>query len=278
MSTQTTTTAAETATSTIATTVFPFLRYQDARAAIRWLGAALGFAENGVFDGPDGSVAHAELRFGDGLVMLGSYRDDALAVKPPRLLGGSTHSVCLVDGDPDARHARAVAAGAEVVRPLADQHYGARDFTCRDPEGTLWTVSTYRPAGGADLNVEIAYADGRAAVDWLQRAFGLEPQLVVPGDDGGVAHAELRCEGESAVVMLHGASAVSQLGVGSARRLGGTSGGVYLVVADPNAHHARARAAGAEVVRPLETMDYGSREYSCRDLEGNLWSFGTYRP
>lgn len=236
MSTETTASAAESAGPTTGTTAFPFLRYQDARAAIGWLVSALGFAEKAVYDGPDGSVAHAELRFGDGLFMLGSYRDDALAVKPPRLLGGSTHSVCLVDADPDARHARAVAAGAEVVRPLADQHYGARDFTCRDPEGTLWTVSTYRPAGGADLNVEIAYEDGRAAVDWLQRAFGFEPQL------------------------------------------GGTSGGVYLVVADPDAHHARARAAGAEIARSLEDMNYGSREYSCRDLEGNLWSFGTYRP
>jgi uncharacterized glyoxalase superfamily protein PhnB len=278
MSTQTTSGAAQAANPTTATTVFPFLRYQDARAAIRWLVDALGFAEKAVYAGPGDSVAHAELRFGDGLVMLGSYRDDALGVKPPRQLGGSTHSVCLVDGDPDARHARAAAAGAEIVRPLADQSYGARDFTCRDPEGTPWTVSTYRPAGGADLNVEVAYEDGRAAVGWLERAFGFAPQLVVPAPDGGVAHAELRCEGDGGVVMLFGARGLSRLGVGSARHLGGTSGGVYLVVADPDAHHDRARAAGAELVRPLEDTEYGSREYGCRDLEGNLWSFGTYRP
>jgi len=53
---------------------------------------------------------------------------------------------------------------------------------------------------------------------------------------------------------------------------------VYVYVEDVDAHHARARAAGAEIVRPLQDTDYGSREYSVRDLEGHLWSFGTYHP
>jgi uncharacterized glyoxalase superfamily protein PhnB len=56
------------------------------------------------------------------------------------------------------------------------------------------------------------------------------------------------------------------------------SGAVYVVVDDPDAHHDRAVAAGAEVVRPLADLDYGSRDYAARDPEGNLWSFGTYRP
>jgi uncharacterized glyoxalase superfamily protein PhnB len=53
---------------------------------------------------------------------------------------------------------------------------------------------------------------------------------------------------------------------------------LYVVDADPDAHHARAVAAGARIVRELEDMSYGSREYSVRDPEGNLWSFGTYDP
>jgi uncharacterized glyoxalase superfamily protein PhnB len=53
---------------------------------------------------------------------------------------------------------------------------------------------------------------------------------------------------------------------------------IYLVVDDPDAHHTTARAAGATVVRELQDTDYGSREYSVRDPEGNLWSFGTYDP
>jgi uncharacterized glyoxalase superfamily protein PhnB len=53
---------------------------------------------------------------------------------------------------------------------------------------------------------------------------------------------------------------------------------LYIVVPDPDAHHARATAAGATVVRELQDTDYGSREYSVRDPGGNLWSFGTYDP
>jgi uncharacterized glyoxalase superfamily protein PhnB len=51
-----------------------------------------------------------------------------------------------------------------------------------------------------------------------------------------------------------------------------------VVVEDPDAHHARAKAAGADVIRELEDQDYGSRDYSARDFEGNTWSFGTYNP
>ena len=53
---------------------------------------------------------------------------------------------------------------------------------------------------------------------------------------------------------------------------------LYLVVSDPDAHHARAVDAGAEVVIPLRDEEYGSRGYSALDPEGNVWSFGTYRP
>jgi uncharacterized glyoxalase superfamily protein PhnB len=53
---------------------------------------------------------------------------------------------------------------------------------------------------------------------------------------------------------------------------------VYAVVPDPDAHHARARAEGATIVREPAGEDYGSREYSARDLEGNPWCFGTYDP
>lgn len=53
---------------------------------------------------------------------------------------------------------------------------------------------------------------------------------------------------------------------------------IYTVVTDPDAHHDRAKAAGALIVRDLVDQPYGSREYSARDLEGNLWSFGTYDP
>jgi uncharacterized glyoxalase superfamily protein PhnB len=58
----------------------------------------------------------------------------------------------------------------------------------------------------------------------------------------------------------------------------GVTAGIYIAVTDPDKHHERAVAAGARIVHPLTDQDYGSREYSCMDPEGNLWSFGTYVP
>jgi uncharacterized glyoxalase superfamily protein PhnB len=114
------------------------------------------------------------------------------------------------------------------------------------------------------------YADAPAAVDWLEKAFGFERKAVHPAPDGTIAHAELRFG--NGMVMF-----------GSKRPPDPANpwtqeSGLYVVVDDIDAHHARARQAGAEIVRPPADTDYGSREYSARDLEGRLWSFGTYRP
>ena len=68
------------------------------------------------------------------------------------------------------------------------------------------------------------------------------------------------------------------LGLHTPREVGATTAGVYVVVEDVDAHHARAAAAGAEIVRGPEDTSYGSREYLARDPEGHLWSFGTYQP
>jgi uncharacterized glyoxalase superfamily protein PhnB len=110
----------------------------------------------------------------------------------------------------------------------------------------------------------LRYRDANAAVDWLERGFGLEQKAVHRGDDGTVHHAELRLG--DGLVML------------GQQRDGGWTNGIYVVVSDPDAHHARAVAAGAQIVRGPEDMDYGSREYGARDPEGNVWSFGTYDP
>jgi len=127
-------------------TFHPVLRYRDARAAIAWLERAFGFQPKAVHDGDDGAVAHAELTFRGGWIMLGTARDpsaggyDAVA-QPP-----GTASVYVVVDDPDALHDRVVAAGGEIVMPLTDQDYGSRDFTARDPEGNLWSFGTYDPS------------------------------------------------------------------------------------------------------------------------------------
>lgn len=130
--------------------VIPALHYDRAAEIIAWLERAFGFEPQLVHAAPDGRVVHAELRTGPGpdagWLMVGSAEDSGLGVRPPRRLGGATASFYLVVGDPDAHHARARAAGAEVVRAPADMPYGGREYTARDPEGQLWSFGTYRPA------------------------------------------------------------------------------------------------------------------------------------
>jgi uncharacterized glyoxalase superfamily protein PhnB len=125
--------------------VFPFLRYEDAAAAMAWLQNAFGFEEHMVHRDAAGAVAHAELRAGQGMVMLGSAAKGALDMKSTRALGGSSHGVYVVVSDPDAHYARARRGGAEVVRPLADTGYGGREYTVRDYEGNFWSFGTYQP-------------------------------------------------------------------------------------------------------------------------------------
>lgn len=85
--------------------MFPFLRYRNARKAIEWLGNVFGFEVHSLMDAEDGTVAHAELRFGPGIIMVGEARDDALGVKSPL----------------------------------------EREYTARDLEGHLWSFGTYQP-------------------------------------------------------------------------------------------------------------------------------------
>jgi uncharacterized glyoxalase superfamily protein PhnB len=122
--------------------IHPTLRYDDARAAIAFLTGALGFVEQHVTTADDGSIGHAELSFGDGVVMLGTRATPA----DPFDTGRAVVYLALDSAEAvDAHHARAVAAGAEVVMELVDQPYGSREYAVRDPEGNVWSVGSYRP-------------------------------------------------------------------------------------------------------------------------------------
>src|SRR5581483_11067225 len=103
----------ETTTGTTTQRVFPTLRYRDARAAIRWLCDAFGFVEQAVY-GEGERVDHAQLTYDGGMIMLGTGRDDVFRMKTPKELGYAAGAIYVVVKDPDAHHARAVAAGAEI--------------------------------------------------------------------------------------------------------------------------------------------------------------------
>jgi uncharacterized glyoxalase superfamily protein PhnB len=121
----------------------------------------------------------------------------------------------------------------------------------------------------------LKYQDASAALDWLARAFGFEEKAAYRGDDGVVHHAQMQLG--AGMIMFGQDSNDGQFGRKPADPLASPVS-IYVVVSDPDAHFQRAEAAGAEIVRPLTDEDYGSREYSARDFEGNLWSFGTYDP
>lgn len=131
--------------------IIPTLRYQDAKAAIEWLCRAFGFEEHMVVPGEGDTIAHAQLTHRGGMIMLGSWRDDDFGKlqKTPAQVGGvGTQSAYVIVDDVDAHHARAVEAGAEVTTPPADQDYGGRLYSCRDPEGHLWNFGSYDPFAG----------------------------------------------------------------------------------------------------------------------------------
>jgi uncharacterized glyoxalase superfamily protein PhnB len=120
----------------------------------------------------------------------------------------------------------------------------------------------------------LRYRDAEAMIRWLKDIFGFT-ERVVYRSDGVVRHAELAYG--SSILML-GQSRDDEYG----RLIGDISGrrtdSIYVAVNDPDALHAKAKAAGARIEMALHNTDYGSRDFACRDPEGNLWSFGTYWP
>ena len=134
-------------THTSPSTIMPALRYRNAAAAIDWLCQVFGFERHAVYSNPDGTIGHAELTLGGGMIMLGSEKNDEYGrgFKSPSELGVETRGAYIVVKDADAVYARAQAAGAAVVRPLKNTDYGSREFSVKDPEGHSWSVGTYDP-------------------------------------------------------------------------------------------------------------------------------------
>jgi uncharacterized glyoxalase superfamily protein PhnB len=131
-------------------TVIPCLRYRNAPAAIEWLCSTFGFEKQLVVPGEDGTIDHAQLTFGNGMIMIGSVQktetEYGRLIKQPDEIGGlETQSPYLVVADADEIYRRAKGAGATIVIDIKDEDYGGRGFSCRDPEGRLWNVGTYDP-------------------------------------------------------------------------------------------------------------------------------------
>ena len=114
-------------------TVFPTMSYRDASAAIEFLERAFGAEPHAVYRDESGRVRHAELKLGNGMVMLGEAETAA---------GGGVY---VVVPQLDEHCARAREADAEIVREPNDTDYGSREYGARDLEGLAWHFGTYQP-------------------------------------------------------------------------------------------------------------------------------------
>lgn len=130
----------------------------------------------------------------------------------------------------------------------------------------------------ASIIPTMRYKNATRAIEWLCRAFGFEKHLVVPGEKDNIAHAQLTMG--NAMIML-GSENDNEFGklVKTPEKLNGiNTQTAYIIVEEVDAHYQKAVAAGAEIVLDIKDEDYGGRGYTCRDLEGYLWNFGSYDP
>ena len=129
-------------------TMISGMRYRDAPKAIEWLCDVFGFEKHLVVPNDDGTIAHAQLTFGNGMIMLGSVQENEFGKnikQPDEIGGGETQTVYIIVNDADAIYKRAKDAGAEIVMEIEDADYGGRGFSCKDPEGHIWNFGTYDP-------------------------------------------------------------------------------------------------------------------------------------
>src|SRR5688572_32286940 len=180
-------------------TIYPVLRYKDAPAAIEWLGRAFLFDTQVSFPAPDGTIAHAELRRGAGVIGLSSATPPTDANPWSSVRQG----VYVTVADVDAHCERARSAGARIAIQPYDTHYGSREYSAWDLDGHLWGFGTYpmgSPDGEPTIFPELVYRNGSDAVTWLERAFGFKATVQAPGPDGKPLHAEMRL-GDSTIML-----------------------------------------------------------------------------
>jgi uncharacterized glyoxalase superfamily protein PhnB len=128
-------------------TIYAAVHYADADAdaALAFLTAALGARQREVHRDDAGAIHHGEIVIEESIIFIGQFREQRAPAAAPGA-GESPLSLYLVVADPDAHHARAVAAGATITRELVDTEYGSREYSVVDPEGNGWSFGTYDPS------------------------------------------------------------------------------------------------------------------------------------
>lgn len=251
--------------------------------AIEFYKRAFNAVENEAmrFLDPDGRVAHAEIAIGDSGVMIGGETIEYNRYGPEHF-GGSPVKMHIYVEDVDALTAQAIAAGAKVIRPLADQFYGDRSGQIEDPFGHLWILSSHIEdvspeeierrtvefmgrqvisglrEGFTAVTPYITVHRGEELVSFIKSVFGAVETFRAPGSASGM-HVEARIG--NSMVMLGLAPAHSDE----------TLAALHVYVDDVDATYRRALDAGASSITPPTDHEYGERGASVKDNSGNYW-------
>ena len=278
-------------------TATPFLAYKDANAAIEFYKQAFGATERMRLIEPSGKIGHAELAIGDSVIRLSDEYAE-YGVLSAQTLGGSPVRINLHVPDVDALARQAVAAGAKIVRPVADQFYGYRAGVVSDPFGYTWILSTHIedvsaeemqrrfdkmnapssiestsrvrpvPAGYSTITPYLVAQDGPALLDFVKEVFDAKENFRSTGSAGGM-HADVSL-GDSRMMIGGGGPGYSWKGDSKL-------GAFHIYVRDCDAIYKRAVEAGAVTILPPTDQDYGERSASVKDREGNFWYIATFK-
>lgn len=281
-------------------TATPYLSVRDAVAAMTFYKKAFGARETMRLTDPSGKIAHGEFIIGNSPFMITDEFPE-WGNRSPQSLGGSPIVIALYVEDVDAFVARAVAAGADLLIPVADQFYGDRSGRLADPFGHIWLVATHkedvspeemqrrfdamtkqedektaekqretadlklRPEGFHSITPYLQVEGAARLIDFVKEAFGAEEILKVPLPDATIMHAQVRI-GDS---MLEMADAGGEFKP--------TPTAIHLYVTDADAVYKRALDAGASSISEPVDQFYGDREAAVRDPLGNNWYIATHK-
>src|SRR6185369_10734037 len=272
----------------------PRMTFKDVAKAIEFYKNAFGAKETFRFEVGSG-IAHAEILIGDSVVMLAEEWPEGGRFSP-ETTGNSPVAMTIQVPDVDAFAERAIAAGAKLQRPIADQFYGRRDANLLDPFGYPWSVFTVKeemsvdemhrrfrsmmggekkkkpavdpvPKGYTTLTTYLVAQDADGLINFMTKAFGAEETLRTgPGAEGGL-HAEVKIR--DSMLMVGGG------GAGMKWRGTPMPSAFHIYVPDCDATYGRALEAGATSIHEPMDQFYGERSAAVKDAAGNVWYIAT---
>ncbi len=273
----------------------PRMSFKDVAKAIEFYKAAFGAKETFRFAVGKG-IAHAEIMIGDSIVMLAEEWPEGGRFSP-ETTGNSPVAMTIQVPDVDAFAERAIAAGAKLQRPIADQFYGRRDANLLDPFGYPWSVFTVKeemsveemhrrfgammgepkkkpavdpvPKGYSTLTTYLVAQDADGLIDFMKKTFDAEETFRSgPGSEGGV-HCEVKI-GDSMLMVGGGAAGMKWRGTPMPSAF-------HIYVPDCDATYARALEAGATSITKPADQEYGERTANVKDAAGNFWYIATFK-